>query len=164
MSPSQEDPDDLEEDLTDGVRNDLKEKEPSDEKKKELLEEHRHHLVRKTTSQLSMEPDVMQGVEAVATAEVPDMFCFTCNEWVGLSGVDLRGKPRSKADAYYLGGPPQDILEEKNTVREQIGELAERIYTRVDRVDDADEAFEFVADEIEQIRDDLEETGEATST
>jgi len=136
--------------LSEGVEEDLKAKEPSESEKKRRLREHRHHLVRSTTSKLSVEPAVSEGVEATATAEVPDTYCFICEEWIGTSGVELRGTPRSKADAYYLGGKPADVRAAENGTRDTLEELADALTERVEHIEDRSDAYEFVEAELER--------------
>ena len=87
--------------------------------------------------------------------------CFTCGEWVGLSGVDLRGTPRSKADAHYLGGPPESIREVGDETRETLVALAIQVRDDLPMVDTLDEAAEFVADELERVRAGLDDRDEA---
>lgn len=147
--------DEIETSVAGDVQADLREQEPPPERKAELRDEHTHHLVRETTSQLTMEADVGEGVEAEATAYVPDMFCFTCDEWVGLSGVELRGKPRSKDDAFYLGGPPESIENLRDKVHTEIADLAATVIDRHPSVDDPEDAADYVAEELEQVANQL---------
>jgi len=133
-------------------------KEPSAEEKRDRREEHRHHLVRDTTSTLTVDdnPD-MQGVEVTSTIEIPDLYCFTCKEWVGLSGVDLSGTPRSKADAYYLDGPPDDLQQARDETQSELLDLAYRAMRDVDRFESLEDGLEFVDGQIEQVRDEHDE-------
>jgi len=152
------DRDDLEASLDESVHQRLREQEPSEDRKVELLAEHDHHLVRHTTSKLSVDAgEDLDGVDVDATAEIPDCYCFSCEEWVGLSGVDLRGTPRSRADAHYHNGPPADILDAREDVRGGLDELAKEVYYSVDSVETQADAFQFVADELERIQGDLDE-------
>lgn len=153
MSDAQGAPDDYEQSISENVETDLRAKEPSEDEKEELRERHQNHLVRHTTSKLSMEPEVMEGVEAQATAEIPDMYCFTCGEWVGLSGVDLRGTPRSTKDAFYLGGMPQEVLQAKNMVMRELNDVAYRLLRDVEHLENKKDAYEFIATELEQVAD-----------
>lgn len=141
---------DIESTLSEGVKEELEAKKPSESEKKQLLREHRHHLVRSTTSELSVEPEVSEGVEATATADVPDIYCFTCAKWIGISGVELRGTPRSKEDAYYLGGTPEDVCEARQTVREGIEDLSYQVLRDVDHIDSLADAYAFVQTQFEK--------------
>jgi hypothetical protein len=142
--------DELEAETSAEVRERLTEQEPSEDKKDELLADHWHHLVRFTTSRLSVEAGKdLPGVEVDATAEVPDAYCFSCDEWVGLSGVDLRGTPRSTADAQYLGGPPDDVLAGRESVRRTVASLCDHIAETVESVNGTAEAFEWVETELD---------------
>ena len=87
---------------------------------------------------------------------VRDAYCFTCNEWVGLSGIELRGTPRSKTDAYYLSGPPADVIEARETVRERLGDLAEYALKNVEQLETAEDAFEFIGEQHEQVIEHLD--------
>ena len=143
----------VEESISEGVRQDLEAQQPNEEKKIELRQEHKGHLVRDTTSKLAVDsPDVGLGMDVEAKAEVPDTFCFTCKEWIGLSGVDLRGTPRSRSDAYYLGGMPIEVLNAKNGTAKTLNELADALTERVDHINNPSDAFEFIETELEQIR------------
>lgn len=155
---TQQSEEEFQETVTGEIRGRFEEKEPSEEEKAELRKEHLHHEVRDTTSQLSVDAarDI-PGVEVDAEIEVPDLYCFTCEEWVGLSGIELRGTPRSKKDSYYLGGPPEDVAEARQTVREHLTDLAEHALANVETVTDAEDALEFVEDEAERLSADLAE-------
>jgi len=147
------DQDEVESSITESVRDRFERKELSDDKKDELRSDHTHHLVRNTHSQVTIKPDVGPGIEAKTTVEIPDMFCFTCGEWVGLSGVDLRGKPRSKDDAYYLGGPPESVTELRSQVQNEACYLASKIIDKHPHIDTPEGAAEFVQTEVSRISD-----------
>jgi hypothetical protein len=150
-SEAKPDPERVENSVSESVRTELESKQPSEEQKQELRQEHRGHLVRDTTSKLTVDsPDVGPGMELDAKAEVPDTYCFTCEEWIGVSGVDLRGTPRSRADAYYLGGPPDEVLEAKRGTAKTLSELADRLVSRLEHIEDREDAFEFIKTELEQ--------------
>jgi hypothetical protein len=137
-----------EESASESLREDLEEKEPSEEEKQALREEHEGHLVRDTTSKLTVEsPNAVPGMEVEAKAEIPDSYCFDCEEWIGLSGVNLRGTPRSRSEAYYLGGMPIDVLQAKDGTAKTLNELADRLVDRVERLDDRDDAYQFIETE-----------------
>lgn len=139
--------------VSDSLREELEAQEPTDEKKRELWQEHECHLVRDTTSKLAVDsPDVGLGMEVEAKAEIPDTYCFTCEEWIGLSGVDLRGTPRSRSDAYYLGGMPMDVLRAKNGATKTLNELAEALTDRVEILNDREDAHQFIETTLEEIR------------
>lgn len=140
-------------DAANGLKEELKEKEPSSEQKEELRGEHHGHLVRHTTSKLSMDVDMPEGVEVDATAEVPDTFCFTCEEWIGLSGVDLRGTPRSRQEAFYLGGMPPDVLSAKNGTAKTLNELAIALTDRVGHIEDREDAIQFIKTELQELEE-----------
>ncbi|MDR5657298.1 hypothetical protein RH831_08905 [Halodesulfurarchaeum sp. HSR-GB] len=146
----------VEEKASQAFREKLREKEPSEKEKDALLDEHDGHLIRHTDSQFSEKEDLGDGggIQMERTAQVSDTYCFTCEEWVGLSGVDLRGTPRSKADAFYYGGMPVEILQAKNGAAKTLNELAEALKDRLDRIENREEAYEFISDELEGIRDD----------
>lgn len=143
----------VEQSVSDSLRQELEAQEPPDERKRELLMEHEGHLVRDTTSKLAVDsPDVGPGMEVDAKAEVPDTYCFTCEEWVGLSGVELRGTPRSRADGYYLGGMPMDVLHAKNGAEKTLTELAEALTHRVEYLDTRGDAYQFIESVLEEMR------------
>lgn len=143
----------VEESVSDSLREDLKGEEPIEAEKQQLLEQHEGHLVRDTTSKLAVEsPDVGPGMEVEAEAEVPDTYCFTCEEWIGLSGVNLRGTPRSRSEAYYLGEVPMDVLQAKNGTVKTLNELADSLVDSVDTVENRTDALQFIETELEQLR------------
>lgn len=148
------------ESVEDAVREDLAEQRPDEAEREQLLEAHRHHLVRATTSQLTTQEDTDAPVTLETTAEVPDTFCFTCEAWIGLSGVDLRGRPRSKADAYYLDGPPEGVLDAEETVRDHLADLAAHVLETVEHVENVEDALEFVGDQHERLQTAAEEVDE----
>jgi len=148
---------DLETSMEDDLRARFEAKKPSAEERQQLREAHQHHLVRDTTSTLTVDPeDDMEGVEIESQVEIPDLYCFTCEEWVGLSGVDLTGTPRSRKDAYYLGGPPEDLREAREETRDELHDLAYRAMRDVEQVESLADGFEFVATQLEQVRDERE--------
>jgi len=143
---------DVESSVSGSIREKLQAEEPSEERKAELREQHVGHLVRRTTSKLSMDaPEVGAGMDVEATAEIPDIYCFTCEEWVGVSGVELRGTPRSRSDAYYLGGMPTDVLHAKNGAAKTLNELADALIDRVSHLNNRPEALDFIKAEIEEM-------------
>lgn len=133
----------------------LREKEPSSEEKASLRAEHEGHLVRDTTSQIT-ESDELDGggIKMQKTVEVPDTYCFTCGEWVGLSGAELSGTPRSRATAYYLGGKPPEIRTAEEGVSKTLDELAEALVERVGHVEDRGAAYEFIETKLEAMQND----------
>lgn len=136
-----------------GIRERLEAKEPSEERKEELRREHTHHLVRRTTSQLKLDEEIdVEGFHAETKAVIPDIYCFTCDEWIGLSGIDLRGKPRSKTDAFYLDGPPESIATVRKELRNRLEKLVGLVYKEIDRTESPEEAAEFIANELEQTK------------
>jgi hypothetical protein len=146
---------DLETSMEDELLDRFEAKKPSVEEKQALREAHQHHLVRDTTSTLTVDPDEeMVGVEIESQVEIPDCYCFTCDEWVGLSGVDLTGTPRSKTDAYYLSGPPEDVQQAREETQTELRDLAYRAMRDVEQVNSVEGGFDFVATQLEQIRDD----------
>lgn len=155
-----QDPDELEESVEGNVREWVRDQRPDEETRKELLREHAHHLVRDTESAYSRDHDSPNGVEINSTAYVEDTYCFTCEEWVGLSGVGLRGTPRSRADAYYLGGPPEDVREARAKVRDELGDLAEHALLNVEHVEDAEDAFAFIGEQHEQLTERVAEVSD----
>ena len=143
-----------EESVSESLRSDLEAQEPTDGEKEALREEHQGHLVRDTTSKLSIDsPEIAPGMEIDAQAEIPDTYCFGCEEWIGLSGVNLRGKPRSRSDAYYLGGMPTDVLHAKDGVTETLNDLSEKLIERVENVSDRKEALRFIETELETMQE-----------
>lgn len=157
MSEAADSKADLESSLEADVRDRFEAKKPSAEERQQLRDAHQHHLVRDTTSTLTVDPeDDMEGVEIESQVEIPDMYCFTCGEWVGLSGVDLTGTPRSRKDAYYLGGPPEDLREARSEVRDELRDLAYRAMRDVEQVESPEDGFEFVATQLAQVRDERE--------
>lgn len=158
MSETTDSKADLETRINASLLDRFKAKEPSAEEKDALREAHEHHLVRDTTSKLTVDPDEeMAGVEIESQVEIPDLYCFTCREWVGLSGVDLSGTPRSKADAYYLDGPPEDLRQAREETRGELTDLAYRAMRDVEQVESVEDGFEFVATQLEQVRDERSE-------
>lgn len=161
-APSEENIDDVDDIATDvesrienDTREELEASRPSVDERQTLLGEHHHHLVRETTSQVTLlEGD---GIQIETTIEARDIYCFTCEEWVGISGVELTGTPRSKADAFYLRGPPPDVQEAEDLVRDQLASLAEHVLETVDHIEDAEDAVEFVGDQHEQLTAALDE-------
>jgi len=150
---SEQDAGGVEKSVSESVRQDLEEQEPSEAEKQRLRQQHEGHLVRDTTSKLAVEsPDVGLGMEVEAKAEIPDTYCFTCDEWIGLSGVDLRGTPRSRSDAYYLGGVPVDVLHAQNGTAKTLNELADRLTDRVETVKDTADAYGFIATELDKLQ------------
>ncbi|WP_135823029.1 hypothetical protein [Halostella litorea] len=146
---------DVETSVSDSVRKHLEAQEPSAEEKRALRKAHDGHLVRDTTSQLSVDPDEPgPGMEVEADAEIPDTYCFTCEAWIGFSGVDLRGTPRSRRDAYYLGGMPADVRRAKAGTEDTLGELADALTDRVGHLDSRGDAYEFIATTLEEVRAD----------
>lgn len=140
-------------DVSHGLEEELKAQEPSEERKQELRESHDGHLVRHTTSKLSMDVDMPEGVEVDATAEIPDIYCFTCEEWVGVSGVALRGTPRSRRDAFYLGGMPPAVLTARNGTVKTLIELADALVDRLEHVEERADAFQFIETELQKVNE-----------
>lgn len=155
--PLPEDSTGVEEAVSEDVREWVREQQPDEETRRDLLQEHLHHLIRTTESAYTVNRDAPAGIEIDATVYVRDAYCFTCSEWVGLSGIELRGTPRSKADAYYFSGPPDDVLEARETVRERLGDLAEYALKNVDQIETAEDAFEFIGEQHEQVMDQLDD-------
>lgn len=147
-----EDLEDLESKVGGSIRDRLESQEPSEQEKEALRKTHNGHLVRDTTSTLTVD-DVPAMVEA--KAKIPDTYCFTCEEWIGLSGIELAGTPRSKTDSYYLGGPPKAIRELRDVTRRKITDFCELIIASHPYIDSPERAAEFISDEIEQIQDRL---------
>jgi hypothetical protein len=141
----------LEESVKHDVREWVRNQRPDKETQKELLTEHQHHLVRDTESTYSRSPDSPDGIKVETTAYVYDTYCFTCGEWVGISGIELRGTLRSRANAYYLGGPPDDVRQARAKIRDELQSLAEYALLNVDHVEDVEEAFAFVGEQHEKL-------------
>lgn len=138
--------------VSESLREELKREEPTEAGKRKLREQHDGHLVRDTSSKLAIDsPDIAPGVEVDAKAEIPDTYCFTCGAWIGLSGVDLRGTPRSRSEAYYIGGMPADVLNAKNGTAKTLNELADALIDRVNTINDRDEAYRFIGTELEKM-------------
>jgi hypothetical protein len=153
----------VEDAVSEDVREWVREQQPDEETRRDLLQEHLHHLIRPTESAYTVDRDAPPGIEIDATVYVRDTYCFTCSEWIGLSGIDLRGTPRSKAEAYYFSGPPDDLLEARATVRERLGDLAEYALKNVDQLETAEDAFEFIGEQHEQVMeriDDIDDAGD----
>lgn len=142
----------LEDTITTELEEEIEQNKPDADECAELIREHVHHLVRRTQSKTTIEKDT--------PVEVPDMYCFTCGAWVGLSGVNLNGTPRSKREAFYLDGPPDAVAEIEETVDEAIIELASSVRNELPRMDSIEEAVGFIGDEIERIQDAVEELDE----
>ena len=153
---------DVKHSVTESVRQELEEQEPTQEQKENLLSDHNGHLVRETTSKLSVEsPDLPPGVEIDADAEIPDTYCFTCGEWVGLSGVNLRGRPRSRTEAYYLGGAPDSVRKARSEVADSVADLVESVTVAVPHVNGAKDALDFINAEMEKAEARLDEVNDA---
>lgn len=152
-----QDAEELENSVSSNVRKWVREQKPDEDERRELLREHRHHLVRTTESAYTVDRDAPTGVEIEATAYVEDTYCFTCDEWVGTSGVDLRGTPRSKADAYYLGGAPENVLQARNSVRDHFDVLVDIVADTVDHIETTEDAMEFIGNEHEKVTAELAE-------
>lgn len=136
------------------IRERFEEKEPSEEQKERLRDEHHGHLVRETTSRLTVDAaEELEGIEVDARVEIPDLYCFTCEEWVGVSGIDLRGTPRSKSEAYYLGGMPPDVLSARNGAAKTLNELADALTERVEHLNGRLDAFDFIETELDALQD-----------
>jgi len=157
-----EDSGEVEDAISEDVREWVRGQRPNEEARRDLLQEHLHHLIRTTESAYTVDRDAPPGIEIDATVYVQDTYCFTCSEWIGLSGINLRGTPRSKADAYYFSGPPDDVVETRATVRERLGNLAEYALKNVDQLETAEDAFEFIGEQHEQVVErigDIDDTG-----
>jgi hypothetical protein len=149
------------ESISASLREKLEAQEPSRRQKEDLRRQHEGHLVRDTTSQLAVESlPIGPGVDVEAHAEIPDTYCFDCEEWIGVSGVELRGTPRSRTDAYYLGGIPTDVLQAKNGTVDTLTELADALIDRVERIDTRDDAYVFIETVLEETRE--ANTGQVT--
>jgi hypothetical protein len=147
---------DLEERITEDYREEILEQKPDEEERKRLLAQHQNHLVRETTSRYSVDENPDGPVEITKVAEAPDTYCFTCEEWVGLSGLELTGTPRSRKDAYYLGGPPQEVVEARRSVRDSLADMVERVAATVPRVESTEDAMDFIEAEQEKARERVE--------
>lgn len=155
--PVPEDSDGVEKAVSEDVREWVREQRPDEETRQDLLQEHLHHLIRFTESAYTVDRDAPPGIEIDATVYVQDAYCFTCSEWIGLSGIELRGTPRSKTEAYYFSGPPDDVLEARATVRDRLGDLAEYALKNVDQLETAEDAFEFIGEQHEQVMERLDD-------
>lgn len=140
---------DAEQKMSDALLDELKARRPDEEERERLLGDHEGHLVRHTTSKRTETEEIGAGMVAEKTAEIPDTYCFTCEEWVGLSGADLRGTPRSKTDAFYLGGMSKEVRSAKQTVVKGLDDLIYRVKRDVGHINSVEEAREFVATELE---------------
>jgi len=129
----------------------LSKQEPPQEEKDALLAEHEGHLVRQTESQLSETREPQPGVQATFTADIPDTYCFTCDEWVGLSGIELRGTPRSREDAYYLGGKPQAIESAESGTDRTLRDLANALLDRHPYLDSLDDTTSFIESRLTEL-------------
>lgn len=155
-----EDSDRVEKVVSEDVREWVREQRPDEETRQDLLQNHLHHLIRTTESAYTVDRDTPPGIEIEATVYVRDAYCFTCSEWIGLSGIELRGTPRAKTDAYYFSGPPDDVLEARTTVREHLGDLAEYALKNVDQLETAEDAFEFIGEQHEQVMEQLDDVAD----
>lgn len=133
-------------------REEITAQEPSAEERERLINQHSGHLVRRTTSQVSQSDEINGVVQVDRTANVPDMWCFTCDEWVGLSGVELTGRPRSRTEAFYLDGKPETVAKAEQEVRDTLAELVKSVGSSVSHVDDAVDALEFVEAEVSKAK------------
>lgn len=128
------------------VRQELEEQRPSEEERKRLLRQHEGHQIRRTTSKLTETDELGDGMELEVEKEVLDIYCFTCEEWVGISGVELSGTPRSKADAYWLGGADGELAAARARATEAVADAAGEVIGEHPQIDSAEEAVQFVLD------------------
>jgi len=133
----------------------LREQRPDASERVALKREHDHHLVRETTSERTETQEPVPGMEIEIAVEVGDIYCFTCEEWIGISGVDLRGTPRSKTDAYYLNGPPEAVKGLRERVEDSAINLVETIINSHPNIEEPSAAADFVLDEVDQLSDQL---------
>jgi len=145
----------IEQSLSEQAREKYSEKELTGDERREALAAHHHHLVRDTESQVTFHPDVADGIESEVTVTVPDTYCFTCEEWIGVSGLDLTGTPRSSSEAYYLNGPPEAVNDLQNRVQDTVTDLAGTVIDTHPDIETPAEAATFITTEIEQIKDQL---------
>lgn len=120
-----------------------------------LLEKHRHHLVRETTSTKTFTERVGKGMEVESQITVEDMYCFTCEEWVGISGVDLSGTPWSKKNAYYIDGPPEELEKVKDETFDFLCSLCDNIVSNeeLDNVENVSDSIEIIEEELERLKE-----------
>lgn len=149
------DPATIEESLSDSIKEKYGDQRLTGEERRDALSEHEHHLVRDTHSQITFHPESLGRIQPEVTATVPDTYCFTCEEWIGLSGLDLPGTPRSRAEAYYLDGPPGEVIDLQKRVHDSVTDLAGTIIDEHPDINTPAEAATFITSEIEQIKNDL---------
>jgi len=137
-------------------REELQSKRLSDTEQKQIREAHQHHLIRPTTSKLTNTEKLAEDIEA-DTAEIPDTYCFTCEEWLGFSGVNLQGRPRSRKEAYYLGGPPESVQNANAEIRESLADLTELVVETVPHITTAEDALNFIGTELERAENRVQE-------
>ena len=132
---------------SDAYREMLEEQAPSPQEQHDLLWQHEGHQIRHTTSKLSETHELAGGkMEMKQEAEVPDTYCFTCEEWVGTSGVELSGTPRSKSDAFYLGGEPEGVTDARDRATAAVADAATEVIAVHPGIETPTEAVGFVVD------------------
>lgn len=133
----------------DRIQSELQENVLTDDARQNRLDEHSHHLIRWTEPTKTVHrADGLFEVEI----EAEDAYCFTCGEWLGLAGIEWPGTPRSKADAYWLDGPPDDVIETGGVIRWALKELAEVVIRDVEHIETAEEALQFIIDQVPDVR------------
>jgi hypothetical protein len=150
---------------TEGVPADIEDAiEAAVDRDEEASSDHKHHLIRPTTSTRSFDgalveelglPEIFHDVDGELTVE--DIYCFTCEEWVGVSGVPLRGVPRSTEDAYYHRGAPQEVRELREEFRRTWREHIITTITEHPHVDTPAEAGEFITQLVEDATERVQE-------
>jgi len=109
--------------------------------------EHKHHQIRMTTTKMVL--DI--GDFAEVQMEIEDTYCFTCGEWLCSQGIEPRGTPRSKKDAWWVAGPPEEVEEAREDCRDALAEMADEVVEKHPTVEDREEALGFIEDQIEQM-------------
>ncbi len=120
------------------------------ERLEELEENHEHHEIRQTDTKMSFN---VAGVFDVSL-EIGDTYCFTCGEWLCEQGFEPRGTPRSKKDAEWFRGPPEEVEHTKEAAQGELERIARRVQEHHPGIDTEGGALEFIADEIEQMEAD----------
>ncbi|MFB6256297.1 MAG: hypothetical protein ABEH58_06155 [Haloplanus sp.] len=120
------------------------------------LSEHRHHRIRHTESRRRIRDDTRDlygipdlGARVDVELVASDVYCFTCDEWVGLADIPLTGTPRDASSAYYYHGPPEALRALADHVDDQVRELLAEVVAEHPEVDSLAGAVDFLRDRAE---------------
>jgi len=136
----------LDEELLERVR----ENEPDEEERDMLEQQHEEHFVR------WCEPHKTEAIEkdGVVIAEVEldgcDLYCFTCGEYVGFTGIEWSQPPRSRSEAFWKGGPPEEVTDLNVEIWEATAWLVKRTLSDHPHIETVEGAVEFIQGGLEK--------------